>query len=95
MLFFTLNMSGRDPTVFDEADTYDPERPVDPKKRQIAFGLGKHMCLGQYIARAQLQEGLHLVAQRMQEPRVSGKIDWRPFPGIWGLKGLPLEFTPV
>jgi cytochrome P450 len=95
MLFFTLNMSGRDPTVFDEADTYDPERPVDPKKRQIAFGLGKHMCLGQYIARAQLQEGLHLVAQRMQEPRVSGKIDWRPFPGIWGLKGLPLEVTPV
>lgn len=95
MLFFTLNMSGRDPTLFDHADTFDPERPVDPKKRQIAFGLGKHMCLGQYIARAQLQEGLHLVAQRIQAPRVSGEIDWRPFPGIWGLKGLPLEFTPV
>ncbi|MBW8753954.1 MAG: cytochrome P450 [Sphingomonadales bacterium] len=95
MLFFTLNMSGRDPTVFEEADRFDPERPVDPKRRQIAFGLGKHMCLGQYIARAQLQEGLHLVAQRIQQPKVAGEIGWRPFPGIWGLKGLPLEFTPA
>ena len=95
MVFFTLNMSGRDPTVFDEADTFDPERPVDPKRRQIAFGLGKHMCLGQYIARAQLQEGLNLVAQRIRGPKVAGKVNWRPFPGIWGLKGLPIEFTPA
>jgi cytochrome P450 len=95
MMFFTLNMSGRDPTVFEDADTFDPDRPVDPKKRQIAFGLGKHMCLGQYIARAQLQEGLHMVAQRIQQPRVAGDIRWRPFPGVWGMKSLPLEFTPA
>lgn len=53
------------------------------------------MCLGQYIARAQLQEGLHQIAQRMRKPRLVGEFGWRPYPGTWGLKGLPIEFTPA
>ena len=95
MLFFTLNMSGRDPTVFEDADRFDPDRPVDPRKRQIAFGLGKHMCLGQYIARAQLQEGLHLIARHMRKPHEVGEKGWRPYPGVWGINGLPIEFEPA
>lgn len=95
MLFFTLNVSGRDCNVFDDADRFDPERPIDPNKRHVAFGLGKHMCLGQYIARAQLQESLHLVAGRIKDPQLDGPIGWRPFPGVWGIKGLPIRFTPA
>lgn len=95
MLFFNLNVSGRDPTAFDNADRFDPERAVDPAKRHVAFGLGKHMCLGQYIARAQMQEGLHLIAQHMLNPKPAGEPGWRPFPGVWGLKGLPIEFEPA
>ena len=95
MLFFNLNMSGRDPTAFDRPDAFDPERPIDPSRRQLAFGMGKHMCLGQYIARAQLQEGIHLVAQHMLAPKLTGEPGWRPFPGVWGMKGLPIEFTPA
>jgi cytochrome P450 len=95
MLFFTLNMSGRDPTAFDRAEDFDPDRTIDPTRRQLAFGMGRHMCLGQYIARAQLQEGIHLVAQHMREPKLAGEPGWRPFPGVWGIKGLPIEFTPA
>jgi len=92
MLFFSLNQSGRDPAVFENPEMLDPERPIDPKHRQLAFGLGKHMCLGQYIARAQLQEGLHMCAQRLKNPRIAGEVEFRPFPGLWGLESLPLEF---
>jgi cytochrome P450 len=95
MLFFTLNVSGRDPTAFDRPDDFDPDRAIDPNRRQLGFGMGRHMCLGQYIARAQLQEGIHLVAQRMLDPKLAGEPGWRPFPGVWGMKGLPLEFTPA
>jgi len=95
MLFFPLSISGRDPGTFGDMETFDPDRPVDPNKRHIAFALGKHMCLGQYIARAQLQEALHLVAQRMRNPRLKGDVGHRPFFGAWGLKGLPIEFTPA
>ena len=95
MLFFPLSISGRDPGTFAGMDTFDPDRPIDPNKRHIAFALGKHMCLGQYIARAQLQEALHLVAQRMRNPRLKGAVGHRPFFGAWGIKGLPIEFTPA
>jgi cytochrome P450 len=94
MLFFPLSVSGRDPVSFPNGGTFNPERVAEPNKRHIAFGLGKHMCLGQYIARAQLQEALHEIAKRMREPRLVGEVNWRPFYGTWGLKGLPIAFTP-
>lgn len=95
MLFFPLSISGRDPETFPEGDVFNPDRPIDPEKRHIAFGLGKHMCLGQYIARAQLQEALHQIAQRMREPKLVDDLSWRPFFGTWGLEGLPIEFEPA
>jgi cytochrome P450 len=95
MVWFNVNIAGRDPDVFDDPDTFDPGRRVTPNQRHVAFSLGKHMCLGQYIARAQLQEGLHQIPQRMRNPRLAGKFGWRPYPGTWGLKGLPIEFTPA
>lgn len=95
MLFFPLSVSGHDPVTFPDGDVFNPDRAMGVDKRHIAFGLGKHMCLGQYIARAQLQEALHQVAQRMREPKLVGEIGWRPFFGTWGLKGLPIEFEPA
>ncbi|MCB2078171.1 MAG: cytochrome P450 [Novosphingobium sp.] len=91
MLFFSLNQSGRDPKVFDRPEVFDPERQIDPRHRQLAFGLGKHMCLGQYIARAQLQEGLSMLAQNLRDPKVAGDVAYRPFPGLWGLEKLPIS----
>lgn len=95
LLFFPLSVSGHDARAFDDADRFDPDRPIIPDRRPIAFGLGRHTCLGQHIARALLQEGLHLIAQNMLEPRLIDKPTWRPFPGMWGIYGLPIEFTPV
>lgn len=95
MLWFTLSISGRDPTAFPDPENFDPERTWLPGKRQIAFSVGKHMCLGQFIARAQLEEALHQIPQRIRNPRLAGEFGWRPFPGIWGLHGLPIEFEPV
>lgn len=95
MLFFPLSISGRDPGTFSEGWTFDPERTIEPDKRHLAFALGRHMCLGQYIARAQLQEALHQVAQRMRAPALAAEPGWRPFPGAWGIRGLPITFTPA
>jgi cytochrome P450 len=94
IILFALNVSGRDPGTFENPDKFDPERPIEAGKRQVAFGLGKHMCIGQHIARVQIQEGLHQIAKRIRNPRLTGKVGWRPFASTWGLQGLPLAFTP-
>ncbi|MFC7049862.1 cytochrome P450 [Emcibacter nanhaiensis] len=90
MLFFPVSIAGRDPSVFDDADTFDPEKKRSV--RHIAFGRGMHICLGQFIARAQIAEGMHLIAQRVKNPKLTGEVTWRPFYGVWGLEGLPIEF---
>lgn len=95
VLLFPLSVAGRDPGAFAQPDSFDPDRPVDPQHRHIAFGLGQHRCIGQFIVRAELQEALHLIARRIREPKRAGPSGWRSFPGIWGMKGLPITFTPA
>ena len=93
MLFFPVSTAARDPSAFPDPDNFDPERQQN--NRHMAFGRGMHICLGQFIARAQIEEGLHLITQRVTLPRLAGKPGHRPFMGVWGLRGLPIVFTPA
>jgi cytochrome P450 len=92
-LMFLLNVSGRDPRTFDNAMEYRPGR--ESAKHHLAFGKGAHICLGLHLARFQLEEGLHLIAQRLRDPEIVGEPTWRRFPGVWGLETLPIRFTPA
>ncbi len=90
VLWFPWSVIGRDPAVAADADCFDPDRrQTNP---HLGFALGAHMCIGQFVARAQLAEGLHLIAQRLRNPRSTGPRGWRPFVGVWGITGLPVEF---
>jgi cytochrome P450 len=93
MLIVPLTISGRHPEIYRNPMKFDPER--SEKQRHLAFGRGIHICLGQFLARAQVQEGLHLIAQRITNPRLVGAVTWRPFPGVWGIRTLPIEFDPM
>jgi cytochrome P450 len=89
-LFFPWGVAARDPGAVDQADEFLPDRVN--RNTHLGFGLGGHMCLGQFIARAQMAEGLHLIAQRIKNPRTEGPEGWRPFVGVWGMRGLPIDF---
>lgn len=91
---FAVALTGRDPTVFADPMAFDPDR--SPRPRHMAFGRGAHICLGQYLATAQMEEGLHLIAQRITRPRLAGEVTWRPFrSGAWGIRSLPIAFDPA
>jgi cytochrome P450 len=92
-LMFLLNISGRDPRTFDNPMEYRPGREY--AKHHLAFGKGAHICLGLHLARFQMEEGLHLMAQRLKDPEIVGEVTWRRFPGVWGLETLPIRFTPA
>jgi cytochrome P450 len=86
-------LGNRDPSVFGHPKEFNPDR--ENNGRHVGFGRGAHICIGQFIARNQMQEGLHLIAQRLKNPRLNGEIEWRPFLGAWGLKSLPIAFDPA
>lgn len=93
MLIFPVSIAGRDAAAFPDPMVFDPERVH--ANRHLAFGRGIHMCLGQFMARANIEEGAHLIAQRITRPRLAGEVSWRPFPGTWGVRTLPIAFDPA
>ncbi|PEQ13609.1 hypothetical protein B2G71_04565 [Novosphingobium sp. PC22D] len=90
IVWFPMSIAVHDDRYVSAPDTFDPDRKAETK--HIAFGLGPHICLGQYLAQALIQEGLHIIAGRLRNPRSPGPRGWRPFPGAWGIRGLPIEF---
>jgi cytochrome P450 len=93
MLLFPLGISGRDPALFDHALDFDPDRA--DRTAPLAFGRGMHICLGQFLAQANVEEATHLIAQRLTNPRHAAPPAWRSFCGVWGIKSLPIAFDPA
>ena len=90
IVWFPLSVALHDPRYAEDPDRFDPDRPRGLP--HIGFGLGPHICLGQYIARFQIHEGMHQIAKRIRNPRSNGPTGWRTFPGAWGVESLPVEF---
>ncbi len=57
-----LGAANRDPAVFEEPDTFRPDRDPNP---HLAFGAGLHFCVGAPLARMELSESLALLLHRM------------------------------
>jgi cytochrome P450 len=93
LLIFMMGLAGRDPNAFPAPMDFNPERVHT--ERHLAFGRGVHICIGQHLARAQMEEGIHVIAQRITKPRLVGEVQWRPYLGIWGIKSLPIAFEPA
>ncbi len=88
----SLWSANRDATVFPKPDQF----AVDDNRSapQIAFGQGAHHCLGAALARAELQESLIALTQRLQCPTLEAGAEYLPPIGINGPTKLPIAFTP-
>jgi cytochrome P450 len=87
-----LAEANRDHDVFREPEVFDITAPKSDQP-QLTFGSGIHYCLGQALARAELQEALPLLAQRMPNLRLDGPTEWKPEGvGIFGPAHMPVTF---
>lgn len=84
--------ANRDAEEFPKPDEF----AVDENREgvQLAFGQGAHHCLGAALARAELQESLIVLAQRMCCPKIEPGAEFLPPIGINGPSKLPISFTP-
>ncbi|MEV0291362.1 cytochrome P450 [Kribbella sp. NPDC050820] len=87
------------PAVNRDADRYaDPDR-LDlsrDARGHMAFGSGRHICLGQHLARLELQVSLTALRQRLPGLRLAVSSDEVPFyngeHAVYGLHSLPVEW---
>jgi cytochrome P450 len=88
-LSIPIAYNGRDPAVNENPNVFDPARP---KATHVSFGQGVHMCLGQFLARAILEEAVPIMVRRLRHPRLNGDCTFRSPLGIWGVRTLSIAF---
>nr|CUI25735.1 Cytochrome P450 [Streptomyces thiolactonus] len=85
--------ANRDPEQFPEGDTFDIKRRN--AQHHIAFGYGVHQCLGQSLARAELEISLNTLLARFPELRLAVDFADVPFRRdmlVYGCHELPVTW---
>ena len=67
-IYIMMGAANRDESRFADPDSFNILR--EPKSRNIAFGGGPHVCLGQYLARLEMTRAVNAILDRMPNMRL-------------------------
>jgi len=81
--------ANRDPARFERPDELILSRTPN---EHLAFGAGAHACLGQHIARIEIDAMLREVLTRMTDFQLAAPPEWLASNFISGPKAMPLKF---
>ncbi|OXM66846.1 cytochrome P450 [Amycolatopsis vastitatis] len=84
--------ANRDPRAFENPDELDIDRGA---RHHVAFGFGPHQCLGQNLARMELQIVFDTLFRRVPSLELATSVDDLPFKddaNIYGLYRLPVTW---
>ncbi|MDH6133662.1 cytochrome P450 [Kitasatospora sp. MAA4] len=87
-----LSTANRDEELFAAGSELDVERDA---RRHLAFGFGVHQCLGQPLARAELQIALETLLRRLPQLRLAvpfEELKFRTEAFVYGLRELPVAW---
>lgn len=86
------NTANRDPDVFDEPDELDITRGA---RNHLAFGFGAHQCLGQNLARMELEIVFNALFRRIPTLRPAADPETLPFKddaSVYGIHEFPVTW---
>jgi cytochrome P450 len=84
--------ANRDPLMFDRPDEFDISRG---SRTHLAFGHGRHLCLGMDVARAELELTYTTLLRRLPELRLAvpfEELRYREGGLVYGLQELPVTW---
>jgi cytochrome P450 len=85
--------ANRDPAVFEDPDKLDLSRAN--AKKQMAFGVGMHRCLGSHYAKMMFQVMITAILERLPDFELAGDFERFEDAGeVHAVKKLPITFTP-
>jgi cytochrome P450 len=87
--------ANRDEAVYPDADTWQLDREMEPP--HLAFGWGRHLCLGMHLARLELSVGLGTLLDRLPQLRLDPDAEPSEIVGyaFRGPERLPVLFDPA
>ena len=89
LLLLSYPSANRDEAVFGDPDEFRIDRKPN---RQLAFGFGPHVCLGQYLARLELGLFLTELLARVEDIELAGTPRFVEGTFVGGVKHLPIRY---
>jgi cytochrome P450 len=86
------DIANRDETVFPQPDAFDIHRDA---RQHVAFGFGIHQCLGQHLARLELEVGIVALLRRLPDLTVAVPFEGLGFKHdkiVYGVDALPVSW---
>ena len=81
--------ANRDEEVFDNPFDFKVDRN---EAKQIAFGFGAHVCLGQHLARMEMSILFKKLLSRLEHIELAGEPKYTQATFVGGLKSLPIRY---
>lgn len=85
-----LASANRDPRQWQNPDTFDVTRA---SSGHVGFGFGIHQCLGQMVARFEMEAILSALLECVSDIRLVGDVTRRPNNTLLTIERLPVEFV--
>lgn len=82
--------ANRDAAMFEEPHRFRVDRR---EAKQIAFGFGAHVCLGQHLARMEISALFRELLARVDSIELAGEPQYMQSTFVGGLKSLPIRYT--
>ncbi len=83
--------ANRDPAVFENPHAFDIERKN--ADRNLAFGFGKHVCLGRQIALMQIESAYRQMLTRFPDMHMDGEMVCAPNNFVHAITEMPVTFS--
>lgn len=91
-VIFPGEIGNRDPEAFEQPDDLDLTRDA---RKHVAFGFGVHQCLGQPLARAELQIVYSTLYRRIPTLALAAEpdsLDFKDDAAVYGVRALPITW---
>ena len=82
--------ANRDPSVFSNPDQFNIER--ENAAKHLAFGIGRHTCVGKPVALMQLEEAYKQILTRFPKIHMSGEWKVAPNNFVHAIQEMPIKF---
>jgi cytochrome P450 len=91
LLYLSYASANRDDEVFDDPFRFDVRR--ENAASHLAFGFGRHFCLGAHLARMEVRAIFRELLPRLESIELDGDPQWVKAYFVQGPKKLPIKYS--